>query len=210
MSAREIVVKVQWIIVRLLYAQHARSHLYDFCIYTIIIILPRIIESGLRFRAHGFYDNTLAKNTVPARAPQDIFLFYVYARVRSCTGSETTSPLVYCSPMCPVGEHTAARVLSCFPPQSDSAAPVPSGEITLVHPSPIPVTQQDTSRRRWRWFYPGDVGVSAIKIYKAALPRYVYNRNFVHSLLQCRCSLHGESRTLIIIINCATLYARFS
>lgn len=63
-----------------------------------------------------------ARNTLAACAPQDTVLFYVYDRVRSRTGSETASPLVYSSPMCPVGEHTAARVLPCFLPQSDSAA----------------------------------------------------------------------------------------
>lgn len=163
----------------------------------IIIILLRIIESRLRFRTHSFYDNTRCRRIRCRRRapPQDTVLFYVYARVRSCTGSETTSPLVYCSPMYSVGEHTAARVLSCLPPQSDSAAR--SFGRDYVGPS-FPHPGNPARHHRWRWFYPRDVGVPAIKIYKVALPRYVCNRNFIYSLLQCCFFLYKESSTPII------------
>jgi len=79
----------------------------------------RIIEP--RFRAHGSRDNTLgAIRRRPVRPTGHGPVLCIRSFLR--TASETTSPLVYSSPMYPVGEHTAARILPCFPPQSDSAA----------------------------------------------------------------------------------------
>jgi len=74
-----------------------------------------------RFRAHGSRDNTLGairRRRVRPTGHRPVLCIRSFLR----TASETTSPLVYSSPMYPVGEHTAARILPCFPPQSDSAA----------------------------------------------------------------------------------------
>lgn len=103
----------------------------------------RIIGPLLRFRAHSFRDNTLAWNTPAAGGGARPTGHRPVLCICSCTFLRcfsTTSPLVYSSPMYPVGEHTAAPGTTLL-----SAAIrfrlVPSGEITLVHPSPIPGNQ---------------------------------------------------------------------
>lgn len=128
----------------------------------------------LRFCAQGFRDNTaLARNTLAACAPHRTPSYFMY--IYLCTFlhwfPRRLPPFAYSSPMYPVGEHTAEHY-PAFPPQSDSTASFLQARLRW---SILPLSRQDASSHRcWRWFYPEDVGVSAIKkkyIYKVFSPQ---------------------------------------
>jgi len=168
----------------------------DLCVDTMTIVtLFRIIELAfIAFTIIRYARNTLA--ACAHRTPSCFMYMTVYVLAPALRRLHRSST----APRCTLSENTL--LLGYYPAfrRNPIPPPVPSGEITLVHPSPIPVTRPDTSRHRWRWFYPENVGVSAIKIYKMALLRFVYNRNFIRWLSRNCFPRGNKSRYLLLPI----------
>lgn len=135
--------------------------------FTIITALARKQAGGAACASH--------------RTPS--YFMYIYLCIHSYTGCRDDFHRSLTAPQCILLENTLPSALPCFPAAIRFHRPVPSGKITLVHPSPISARRLLASllalilSRRRRCI--GDKNY--IRGFSFSL--FVYNRNIIHWLL---------------------------